>query len=234
MVHFFGSTFFYSGYEIPIVEHRLQVFIGLPGRNINSWVSVFGWVWGRGCKVWAVLVYDTTEPLIHKAASIISASHRVYKTEPLSNTLPYIIKASFSFPKIIPKYLLVSYYKWVFLKVGDFFLWKYCRRTHRAPEKVIFSLYISRTNGDHEWLRMINAFILCDLLKFSNHAANREGSFCREGSFKYIYPSSFNVCEGNYFFGDSSMKEESFIVYPSWGGGGGGAKIAVKINYTGT
>ncbi len=25
--------------------------------------------------------------------------------------------------------------------------------------------YVSRKNGDHEWLRMINAFILCDLFE---------------------------------------------------------------------
>ncbi len=34
-------------------------------------------------------------------------------------------------------------------------------------------------NGDHEWLRMTNAFILCDLLwkVQKNHVSSREGSF---------------------------------------------------------
>ncbi len=38
---------------------------------------------------------------------------------------------------------------------------------------------VSGRNGDHEWLRMTNAFILWDLLwkAQQNHAANREGSF---------------------------------------------------------
>ncbi len=38
---------------------------------------------------------------------------------------------------------------------------------------------VSGKNGDHEWLRMTNAFILCDLLwkVQRSHAAKREGSF---------------------------------------------------------
>ncbi len=38
---------------------------------------------------------------------------------------------------------------------------------------------VSRRNGDHEWCRMTNAFILCDLLwkVQKSHARNREGSF---------------------------------------------------------
>ncbi len=40
---------------------------------------------------------------------------------------------------------------------------------------------VSGRNSDHEWLRMTNAFILCDLVwkvkKIKSHAANREGSF---------------------------------------------------------
>ncbi len=37
-------------------------------------------------------------------------------------------------------------------------------------------------NGDHEWFRMTNVFILCDLLwkVQKSHAANREGSFNME------------------------------------------------------
>ncbi len=38
---------------------------------------------------------------------------------------------------------------------------------------------VSRRNGDHEWLRMTNALILCDLVwkVQTSHAANIEGSF---------------------------------------------------------
>ncbi len=38
---------------------------------------------------------------------------------------------------------------------------------------------VSVRNGDHEWLRTANAFILCDLFckVHKRHAANREGSF---------------------------------------------------------
>ncbi len=38
---------------------------------------------------------------------------------------------------------------------------------------------VSSENGDHQWLRTTNAFILCDLLwKIQkDHAVNREGSF---------------------------------------------------------
>ncbi len=38
---------------------------------------------------------------------------------------------------------------------------------------------VSGRNGDHEWLRVTNAFILCDLVwkVQKSHAVNREGSF---------------------------------------------------------
>ncbi len=38
---------------------------------------------------------------------------------------------------------------------------------------------VSGRNGDHEWLRMTNAFILCDLVwnVHKSYTANREGSF---------------------------------------------------------
>ncbi len=38
---------------------------------------------------------------------------------------------------------------------------------------------VSGRNGDHEWLRITNVFILCDLLwkVQKSHAANREGDF---------------------------------------------------------
>ncbi len=50
-------------------------------------------------------------------------------------------------------------------------------------------------NGDHEWLRMTNAFILCDLLwKFQKgHAANRERSFNKSSSTD-IYEQTCIVC----------------------------------------
>ncbi len=47
--------------------------------------------------------------------------------------------------------------------------------------KVLFFQYkeVSGRNGDHEWLRMTNAFILCNLVQIvqKSHAVNREGSF---------------------------------------------------------
>ncbi len=56
----------------------------------------------------------------------------------------------------------------------------YSRRPHRDPQK-FFSPYkqVNGWNCDHEWLKMTNAFILCDLLwKVQKiHAANREGRF---------------------------------------------------------
>ncbi len=48
------------------------------------------------------------------------------------------------------------------LSERSFFSRKYFRRPHRHPQKLIF--YISGRKGDHEWLRMTNAFILCDLV----------------------------------------------------------------------
>ncbi len=52
-----------------------------------------------------------------------------------------------------------------------------CTETHKSS---FFSYkQVSGRNGDHEWLRMTNAFILCDLVwnVQKSHAANREGSF---------------------------------------------------------
>ncbi len=52
---------------------------------------------------------------------------------------------------------------------------------HRDTHKISFCPYkqVSERNGDHEWLTMTNAFILCDLVRKvqKSHAANREGSF---------------------------------------------------------
>ncbi len=51
---------------------------------------------------------------------------------------------------------------------------------HTETNKSSFFPYkqVSGRTGDHEWLRMTNAFILCDLvLKVQkSHAANRRGS----------------------------------------------------------
>ncbi len=52
-----------------------------------------------------------------------------------------------------------------------------CTGTHKRslfPYK-----QVSGKNGDHKWLRMINAFIVYDLVwkVQKGHAANREGSF---------------------------------------------------------
>ncbi len=52
---------------------------------------------------------------------------------------------------------------------------------HTKTHKSSFFSYkqVSGRNSDHEWLRMTNAFILCDLIwKVQKcHAANKEGSF---------------------------------------------------------
>ncbi len=49
---------------------------------------------------------------------------------------------------------------------------------HRDPQKFFFSSYkqVSGRNDDHEWLRMSNAFILCDLLwkVQKNHAGTEK------------------------------------------------------------
>ncbi len=51
-----------------------------------------------------------------------------------------------------------------------------CTETHKS---LFFSILTSGRNGDHEWFRMTNTFILCDLVwkVQKSHAANREGSF---------------------------------------------------------
>ncbi len=63
---------------------------------------------------------------------------------------------------------------------GGFFSRKYSRRLHINPQKFIFQYkQESGRNGDHEWLRMTNSFILYDLVwkVEKSHAVNREGSF---------------------------------------------------------
>ncbi len=64
---------------------------------------------------------------------------------------------------------------------GEFFLTKYIPEGCTVTHKRSFFPYkqVNGRNDDHEWLRMTNAFMLCDLLwnVQKNHAANREGSF---------------------------------------------------------
>ncbi len=52
-----------------------------------------------------------------------------------------------------------------------------CTETHK--NYLFLYKQVSGRNGDHQWLRMTNAFILCDLVwkVQKSHAANREGSF---------------------------------------------------------
>ncbi len=65
--------------------------------------------------------------------------------------------------------------------LGGVFLVKILQKATQRPTKVNFFPYkqVSGRNGEHEWLRMTNAFILCDLLwKVQKcYAANREGCF---------------------------------------------------------
>ncbi len=52
--------------------------------------------------------------------------------------------------------------------------------------------HVSGRNGDHEWRRMTNAFILCDLLwkVQKGHAANIEGSF----NLSWFLPLLLYIC----------------------------------------
>ncbi len=70
--------------------------------------------------------------------------------------------------------------QWV---VGSFFSRKYSRRDHRDPQKFIFFIKTCEWEKWWSWwLRMTNAFILCNLLwKVQKRlAANREGGFKHE------------------------------------------------------
>ncbi len=64
--------------------------------------------------------------------------------------------------------------------MGSFFSRKYSRRAHRDPQKFIFFITTSKwEKWWSRWLRMTNAFILCNLLWKVQKcpAGNREGSF---------------------------------------------------------
>ncbi len=62
----------------------------------------------------------------------------------------------------------------------SFFSRKYSRSLHIDTPIFIFAYkQVSERYGDHEWCRITNAFIVCDLLwkVQKSQAANREGSF---------------------------------------------------------
>ncbi len=65
--------------------------------------------------------------------------------------------------------------------LGGVFSQEYTLEGHTEIHKSLFFPYkqVSGRNGDHEWLRMTNAFILCDLAWQiqKSHAVNRDGSF---------------------------------------------------------
>ncbi len=138
----------------------------------------------------------------------------------------HAVKASFSFPQTIPKitqthtcilvchsisllYLIIldmnnsvklSHPKWVLLKLS---IWGSFSRTMTpegciGPYKNSFSLYkqVSVRNGDHEWLKTTNAFILCDLFwkVQKSHTANRDGSFKVCGDVMQLKWSLIAVC----------------------------------------
>ncbi len=61
-----------------------------------------------------------------------------------------------------------------------------CTETHKSscfPYK-----QVSGRNGEHGWLRMTNAFILCDLVwkVQKSHATNREGSFKHQAMYMML------------------------------------------------
>ncbi len=74
---------------------------------------------------------------------------------------------------------MVMWFAWVIL--GEFLLKDNTPEGHTETHKSSLFLYkqVSGRNDDDEWLRMTNAFILCDLVwkVQKRHAANREGSF---------------------------------------------------------
>ncbi len=61
----------------------------------------------------------------------------------------------------------MSHYKWVIMKQWEFFSHENILKGCTGPHKSSFSPYkeVSRINCDHEWLRIINVFILCDLFE---------------------------------------------------------------------
>ncbi len=82
--------------------------------------------------------------------------------------------------------VMVMWFAWVIWEY--FFLKKILQKAAQRPTKVHFFHINSGRNGDHEWLRMTNAFILCDLVwkVQKSHAANREGSFNGDLAMKLV------------------------------------------------
>ncbi len=76
---------------------------------------------------------------------------------------------------------MAMWFAWVIGGWGGVFSQENTPDCHTETHKSSFFPYkqVSGRNGDHEWLRMTNAFILCDLLwqVQKGHAVNREGSF---------------------------------------------------------
>ncbi len=66
--------------------------------------------------------------------------------------------------------------------------------THKS--KLFPYKQVSGRNGDHEWLRMTNAFILSDLVwkVQKSHAANREGSFNKYVCFLPAFEQTCSKC----------------------------------------
>ncbi len=74
---------------------------------------------------------------------------------------------------------MVMWFAWVIWE--EFFSQENTPEGHTETHKSSFVPYkqVSGRNDDHEWLRMTNAFILCDLVwkVQKRHAVNREDSF---------------------------------------------------------
>ncbi len=85
---------------------------------------------------------------------------------------------------------MVMWFAWVIW--GEFFSQKNTPEGRTETHKSSFFLYkhVSGRNGDHEWLRMTNTFILCDSVwkVQKRHAANREDSF------------NYNTCKFNHLY----------------------------------
>ncbi len=109
--------------------------------------------------------------------------------------------------------VMVMWFAWVTWE--KFFLKKILKKAAQRPTKVHFfpCKQVNGRNGDHEWLRMINALILCNLVwkVQKSHAANREVSFnwrifCawyKEGEVctqTFIYLTHFHYKNKPFFF----------------------------------
>ncbi len=93
-------------------------------------------------------------------------------------TFSFVLQQS-GHDQICPLVVMVMWFAWVIWR--EFFSQESTPEGNTDTHKSSFFPYkqIGGRNGDHEWLRMTNAFILCDLLwkVQKRHAANRVGSF---------------------------------------------------------